>query len=567
MTRLKYSGALVLATLAFVGCNSKQEQKEQPNERPNIVLIMADDMGYSDLGCYGGEISTPNLDGLAQNGIKFTQFYNAARCCPTRASLMTGVYPSEAGIGHMTGSNQGPGYLGVLNDSVVTIPQVLSEVGYSTGMSGKWHAGTERESWPENRGFQNTYVIHNWIDSYFKVLETCEIYENGKIIIPATSNPGEYEPQPNNKEWYTTDVFTTKAIEHIDKALEEKKPFFEYVAYNAPHWPLEAHDDVIAKYKDKYSGGYEALRLEKYQKMKEMGLVSEDWDLPEQDTPEWASLPDTVQQDLKFMRAIYAAQIDIMDKNIGRIVDHLKEKGALDNTLILFLSDNGCSAEPMGEDYGWKWGTNTSRNYEDWRKNSAREGASQGRVWTVTSNTPFRKFKRFTHEGGISTPLIAHWPKGIVKSGIMDAEPGHLVDIMATCLDISGATYPETYNGKPILSKRGISLGDNFKGKDEQKHDVIFWEHEGHAAIRKGDWKLVTVDPSDETLWELYNIVNDRTETHDLATQKPEMVAELKGLWEKMAFETKAWPKPSGENSIPNRIDYEDPDNLTGRAE
>ena len=561
---------IISVSLLCSACASKNDKALRKTaaktaEKPNILLILADDMGYSDIGCYGGEIDTPNLNKLAANGIRFTQFYNTARCCPTRASLMTGVYPSEAGIGHMTGVNQGPGYLGVLNDSVVTIPQLLDEVGYSTGIVGKWHAGTEKDSWPENRGFQKSFVIHNWIDSYFKVLETCEIYEDGKIVIPATPNPSDYQPQPDGKEWYTTDVFTNKALEHIDQAAKEKKPFFEYVAFNSPHWPLEAHDSVIAKYRHKYTEGYEALRLKKYEKMKEMGLISKNWKLPEQDTPKWESLADTVKQDLDFMRAIYAAQVDIMDQNIGRIVNHLKNKGELDNTLILFLSDNGCSAEPMGEDYGWMWGTNTSRNYEEWRKNSSRQGASQGRVWTVTSNTPFRKFKRFTHEGGISTPLIAHWPNGIKKSGVMDTEPGHLVDIMATCIDVAGASYPKMHNGIPVKPLRGISLTDNLMGTPKKIHDMIFWEHEGHGAIRKGDWKLVSVDPSDKSKWELYNMVDDRTETNDLSSQKPKMVNELRKEWEDMAYKTKAWPKPDGSISIPNRVDYNDPNNLTHR--
>ena len=541
---------LMVAFTAFTQMESKDE-----NKKPNILLILADDMGYSDIGSYGGEISTPNIDDLAKNGIRFTQFYNAARCCPTRASLMTGIYPHEAGIGHMTGRNQGPGYLGILNDVCVTIPEVLSEAGYSTSITGKWHAGTVKKSWPENRGFQKSYVIHNWIDSYFKVLNKCEVYENGKLIIPATENPGDYEPQPGGKEWYTTDVFTSKAIEHMGQAIEEGKPFFQYVAYNAPHWPLEAHDNVIEKYKGKYGKGYEVLRQEKYKRMKEMGLISKDWELPEQDTPDWQSLPDTVKQDLEFMRAIYSAQIDIMDQNIGRMVDYLKEKGTLDNTLILFLSDNGCSAEPMGEDFGWQWGLNTSRNYSKWRKYSAREGTSQGRVWTMTSNTPFRKFKRFTYEGGISTPLIAHWPKGISNPGRMDAEPGHLVDIMATCLDLSGAEYPESRNGKAVPAKRGISLMDNFRGNQEEEHDFIFWEHEGHGAIRKGDWKLVSDNPEDQSLWELYDMVKDRTETNDLAQEKPELADELKALWEKIAYETNVLPKPKGIGDV-NPVDY-----------
>ncbi len=548
---------IVLLILSlFIGCASKKNQDNLNSLKPNILLILADDMGYSDIACYGGEISTPNLDVLAENGIRFTQFYNCARCCPTRASLMTGLYPHECGIGHMTHIANGPGYLGILNDSCITIPEVLADAGYSTGISGKWHAGTVKSSWPENRGFQKSYCIHNWVDSYFKVLKTCEVYENGEVLISATANPGEVEPLPNGKEWYTTDVFTSKAIEHIDQAIQEGKPFFEYLAYNAPHWPLEAHDEVIEKYLGKYSAGYEELRKTKFKKMIEMGLVSPDWLLPEQDTPEWASLPDTVKTDLQFLRAIYAAQIDIMDENIGRIVDHLKEKGELDNTLIFFLSDNGCSAEPMGKDHGWQWGQNTSQNYEDWRKSSGRAGTSQGRIWTVSSNTPFRKFKRYTYEGGISTPLIIHWPSGVMNPGSIDDKPGHLIDIMATCLEVAGAKYPETRNEIPILPKRGISLVKNIEGGKGVEHEFIFWEHEGHGAIRKGDWKLVSDNPEDETMWELYNLKTDRTETNNLFSSYPDMFGELKALWEKTAYETKVWPKPAKESAKSNPIEY-----------
>ncbi|MFO7756671.1 MAG: arylsulfatase [Bacteroidales bacterium] len=536
----------VLLVILFLG--SCTGNKLEP--RPHILLIMADDMGYSDLGCYGGEINTPVLDGLAENGIRFTQFYNTARCCPTRASLMTGLYPHESGIGHMTHQNFGPGYIGYLNDTSLTIAEILSDAGYFTAMTGKWHAGAVRKSWPENRGFQRFFGIHHWVDSYFKVLQDCEVFEDGEIVIPATDNPRLYSE--NGKEWYTTDVFTTKAIEYIDEALETDKPFFQYVAYNAPHWPLEAHDDVVAKYLDSYNTGYEELRKEKFTRMKEMGIISEDWSLPRQNTPSWDSHSDSAKVDLEFRRAVYAAQVDIMDKNIGRLINHLKDKGVLDNTVIFFLSDNGCSAEPMGEDYGWQWETNTRWNYNDWRNNSGRS-ASQGRVWSVTSNTPFRKNKRFTHEGGIATPLIVHWPEGIGNPGSLDNEPGHLVDIMATCIELAGTEYPAERNGLKTKPPRGVSLTDNFNGERGREHDVIFWEHEGHGALRKGDWKIVSVDPYDESLWELYNMKEDRTETNDLSDEKPGLRAEMIELWVKMAYETKAWPK--GEKSVPNPVD------------
>ena len=325
---LNQTNQLRLLILLFISIPVLFSCEKQSENKPNILLIMADDMGYSDIGCFGGEINTPNLDKLAENGIRFTQFYNTARCCPTRASLITGLYPHEAGIGHMTHINSGPGYLGFLNDSCVTIPEVLSKAGYFTGMSGKWHSGAVRKSWPENRGFDRFFGIHHWVDSYFKVLHDCEVFENGKMVIQATENPEPYAKE--GEEWYTTDIFTTKAIEHIDEALEAGRAFFEYVAYNAPHWPLEAHDEVIEKYISKYSAGYEKLRHDKYAKMIEMGIIDPDWKLPLQTTPAWDSHSDSVKEDLDFRRAIYAAQIEIMDENIGRMVRHLEEKGILD---------------------------------------------------------------------------------------------------------------------------------------------------------------------------------------------------------------------------------------------
>lgn len=523
-------------------------------QKPNILLIMADDMGYSDIGCFGGEINTPNIDRLAGNGVRFTQFYNAARCCPTRASLMTGLYPHECGIGHMTGRNNGPGYQGYLNDACVTIPEVLNEAGYSTAMTGKWHAGTLRKSWPENRGFQHFYGIHNWVDSYFKVLEDCEIFENGSVVIPETTDPGTYDTGAG-REWYTTDVFTNKAIEQISEALDRGKPFFQYVAYNAPHWPLEAHDHIIQKYLDMYEGGYETLRQSKYRAMREMGLVSSAWKLPEPVTPGWDTLTDLEKRDTRFRRAIYAAQIEILDQNIGRIVDHLERRNVLDNTLILFLSDNGCSAEPETNWLGYRWGVNTRDNYQKWRKNSGRQGASQGMAWALTSNAPYQKYKKFTHEGGISTPLVVHWPDGIRNAGSMNASPGHIVDIMATCLDVAGAVYPEERNGVQIRKLRGRSLTKSLGGERGPEQRQLFWEHEGHAAIRRGAWKLVSTDYSIEDNWELYDMDNDRTEVHDLASQHPQIRAELLELWMETASETGVLPKPDPAKGKVNPVD------------
>jgi len=283
---------------------------------------------------------------------------------------MTGLYPHEAGVRHLTGRNMGEGYQGYLNDQCVTIPQLLTQEGYFTAMAGKWHAGKLRSAWPENRGFQRFFGIHNYVDSYFKVLNNCEVFEDGEIVIPEEDYPDLYAE--DGKEWYTTDVFTSRAIGFIDEALAEGKPFFQYVAYNAPHWPLEAHDAVIEKYLDKYDEGYEDLRVEKYRKMIEMGLVLPGWQLPDQPTPDWQSLTDSAREDTRFRRAIYSAQVEIMDENIGRLLNHLKERDVFGNTLIFFLSDNGCCAEPQAQIFGYQWGNNTKWNYDEWRRNSAR---------------------------------------------------------------------------------------------------------------------------------------------------------------------------------------------------
>jgi len=544
-----------LSGIAVFSCAEKETEKN-----PNILLILVDDMGYSDLSSFGGEIPTPNIDMLSEQGVNFTQFYNTARSSPSRASLLTGLYPHEAGVGHLAHQYDGPGYLGFLNDSCVTIAEVLNERGYLTAMTGKWHLGTVRHSWPSERGFQEVWGIHNWVDSYFKVLENCDVFKNGELIIPATETPQRGARE--GEEWYTTDVFTTKALKQIDKALDEDRPFFSYLAHNVPHWPLEAHDDVIEKYLDKYSDGYEVLRVERFERMKDLGIIPEAWKLPEQITPEWDMLCDSVKEDTQFRRAIYAAQIDILDQNIGRMIRHLKERDAFDNTIIFFMSDNGCSAEPEEDwgnkdwgHFGYQWGVNTRWNYEEWRTNSGRS-SSVGKVWAITSNSPLRFYKKYAHEGGIATPLIVHWPDGIKNPGSIDRRPGHLIDVMATVLDLTESEYPDEVNGVPIIPLRGISFYENLRGREGKEHDFIFWEHEGQGALRMGKWKVVTENIDDLNSWELYNMEKDGTETNDIADQHPEKVEKMLAKWTTMAYETKALPKPDGSLSRPNPIDY-----------
>jgi len=528
---------------------------------PNIVLILVDDLGYSDVGCYGGEIDTPNLDRLAAGGVRFTQFYNTGRCCPSRACVLTGLYPHQAGIGMMVYRDHGEGYRGMLNERCVTFGEVLRSAGYQTMLVGKWHAGHEPRSRPEVRGFDRFTGVYPHIDSYWKVLKACDVYRDRKLLIPAAEEPvNPYQP---DQEFYTTDFFTDVALDYIDQAVNEKsKPMLLHVCYNVPHFPLEAPDDLIDKYRGKYMTGWDKLRVEKLARMKELGIVGPAQKLPRVKgfvnrkipgftgvgvetgyLPKWDSLGEDDQRELDFRRAIYAAQIDRLDQNVGRIVGHLEKHGILDNTLILFFSDNGCSGEL--EHFGMNWGKHTSANYRQWRK-SGGWSISQGQCWASYSNTPLRKYKKFVHEGGIASPLIAHWPAGTAKPGrICREQMFHLVDVMPTLCEVAGAKYPLTYEGRTITPAQGISMVPFIAGTDVKiEPRTHYWQHENHAAVRHGDWKLVTVDDRSEEPWELYNLADDRSESEDLRRRQPEIAQRLKKQWQCWAERSNVVPYP-----------------------
>jgi len=487
-------------------------------KKPNIILIMADDMGFSDLGCYGSEIQTPNIDGLAYGGMRFSQFYNAARCCPTRASLLTGLYPHQAGMGGMVKSPKkvkpGP-YQGYLNDQCVTIAEVLKQAGYSTYMSGKWHVGEEKPHWPTDRGFDKYFGLISGAANYFDISKGKREGIKRQLVLN-----GEPYTQPK-EAFYMTDFFTDYAVKHLEYHNQQHrgKPFFQYVAYTAPHWPLHALPEDIKKYKGKYLKGWDKLRKERYQRLVNMGIIKSDWSnsaLDEEVTP-WEKIENKEEMELKM--AVYAAQIDRMDQGIGRILKKLKQIGEKENTLILFLADNGGCHE------GGPWGF-------DKRNNGLPPGGvdsymSYGQSWANTSNTPFRMFKHWVHEGGIATPLIANW-QGVIKQNQISHQVGHIIDIMATCCDVAGAKYPETFKGKKITPLEGKSLLPVFKSKKRKGHDALYWEHNKNKAIRQGKWKLVT--KSDEN-WELYDLEADRTELNNLAEKMPEKVGELKDLY------------------------------------
>ena len=533
-----------LLAVLFGACLAWGSAVSAATARPNIVLILADDMGYSDLGCYGGEIETPNLDRLAGDGLRFMDFHNAARCCPTRASLLTGLYPHEAGVGHMVYRNQGEGYLGHLNDRCTTLAQVLGKAGYHTMMAGKWHVGHQDKSvQPEQRGFRRFYGTYLHVDSYFKVLPGCDIWLNGEKQIPGDWKTIPKNPTDSDKEFYTTDVYTDFALRFLDESYAQEKPFFLYLAYNAPHWPLEAPERIIAKYRERYDGGWDQLRKEKFARMKTTGIVSANAALPPSGNTPWVEVSEADRRELAFRRAIYAAQIDSMDENIGRVVASLRRAGRLGNTLLLFLSDNGCSAE-QGM-FGYNFEKNRIATYDQWRTASGRS-ASQGQAWANVSNVPYRKYKKYTHEGGCRTPLIAHWPAGIKDGGTLRRDAGHIIDVMATVCELAGAERPS--------GTRGCSLVPTFEGKPVSGRDAIYWEHEGHRAIRVGDWKLVSTRvEGGPGPWELYNLAGDATETRDLVSQFPDRVEDLEERWTAWAREANVLPDQFERRTAPKK--------------
>jgi arylsulfatase len=490
--------------------------------RPNIVVVLVDDMGFSDLGCYGSEIPTPSLDALAKNGLKFTQFYNTGRCCPTRASLLTGLYPHQAGVGHMTGNGGQPGYQGRLNDQCVTLAEVLKPAGYFTAMSGKWHVGQEHGATPWGRGFDRSLNAASG-GFYFPDAPKAKLFLNGEEL----ANDDPRLP----KGWYTTDLWATFGLKFVDEALAEKKPFYLHLCFNAPHFPLQAPAEEIATFRGTYKAGWGAIRDARYARQLALGLIDKAWaksPRPE-DVQVWKNVPAEEQDRFDHLMATYAAVVHHMDKAVGDLVGGLRQRGVLDNTLILFMSDNGGNAEagPKGRTVG-----DPSKGGSDW---------FCGMSWAFVENTPFRLFKHFSHEGGIATPLIAHWPAGIAAKGEWRTQPAHLIDIMATCVDVGGATYPSEFKGKAITPMEGRSLVGAFANTPIER-DALFWEHEGNAAVRAGDLKLVRRGRSGA--WELYDMKADRTELHDLAAARPDKAKELAAKWDAWALRAHVKPYP-----------------------
>ncbi len=471
--------------------------------RPNIVIVMADDMGFSDIGCYGGEIHTPNIDRLATNGLRFTQFYNAARCCPTRASLLTGLYAHQTGIGHMTSEDERqrfdlgyPAYRGFLNRSCVTLAEALKPVGYRTLMAGKWHVGTFKGMWPVDRGFDEYYGIIRGASNFFRPAPRKLLVRNRERVVPGA-------------DYYTTDAFTEHAVEFIQAAeRNDDQPFLLYLAYTAPHWPLHAWPEDVQKYRGKYMIGWDGVREARLRRLQSMGIVDDSWKLTVRDAVAWETLSRTKQDEMDLRMAIYAAQVDRMDQNVGKVVKALEDLGELDDTLVFFLSDNGGCAEGGMLGRGPLAILTTKDGYSQ----------SYGQAWANASNTPFRTYKHWVHEGGIASPLVIHWPAGIAAKGELRSQPTHLIDLMATALDVGEASYPTEFGGNRIAPLEGVSLVPAFAGRSLER-EALYWEHEGNRAVRLGKWKLVAEYRGP---WELYDMEADRTETEDILSRYPE---------------------------------------------
>ncbi len=540
---MKITSVTLFFLIVFaIGCDQERE-----SERPHIILIMADDMGFSDIGCYGSEIHTPNIDALADGGVRFSQFYNGARCCPTRASLLTGLYAHQTGMGEMEPDRGLPGYRGNINQQCVTMGEALGVNGYRTYMSGKWHLtrnvdppdSAGKFNWPNQRGF----------DHFFGTIAGAGNFWNPRTL---TEDNRSLDPKDFD-DFYYTDAITDKAVEYINSHNAEE-PMFMYVAYTAPHWPLMAKEDDIARYRDVYSQGWDKIREQRYQKMLTLGIIDSTVGLSPRDerVMAWDSievnqLPREIKEnvtDADHFRnlmtekmATYAAMVDCMDQGVGKIIASLKAKGIRDNTLIVFLSDNGGCDEWGTYGFGWN-------NYAETGEiaGTATSNTSYGPAWAHVSNTPFRYYKLYTYEGGIATPFIMNWPATIQPQQEVIREVSHIIDVMPTFMDASRSTYPETFQDHAIQPMQGASLMPLVMDGQSIQERPIYWEHITGKGIRLGKWKLMTQRRT--TDWQLYDMENDRAELHNLADQYPEKVKELASMWDKWAKEHNVYPYP-----------------------
>jgi arylsulfatase A-like enzyme len=517
---------------AAVGPSAWAHAQGAASSKPNILLILVDDMGWSDIGCYGGEVATPNIDALAGGGIRFTQFHNTAKCFPSRACLLTGLYAQQCGMGEKPGK--------ITN--ATTLGEVMRSAGYRTLMTGKHH-GTDN---PFDRGFDRYYGLRDGACNHFNPGDQREgegaparkeaSAEMRKQIESTGGRAPGYprtwciddqviSPFTPEKGFYSTDNFTDYALNYLDDYESEDKPFFMYLSYTAPHDPLMAWPEDIAKYRGRYLKGYEALRKERYTRQRDMGLIDDTFPISDPTYDGWDDLTEEQRDEEDQKMAVYCAMIDRVDQNIGKIVEQLRAQGELDNTLILFASDNGCSSEVVPPAF-----LNPTSN--EGPIGSMTRWASMSTSWANVSNTPFRYYKNFSHKGGTCTPLIAHWPDGIEGKNVISHEVGHFVDFMPTFAELGGATYPSEFGGSPIPPMQGQSLLPILRGESYTRQNPIYWNWRDGKAVRQGDYRLVTDEGGP---WELYDMRVDRTETRDIARQHPQIVSELSTLYEKWA--------------------------------
>jgi arylsulfatase len=522
---------LTLSLLLVAGSMLALAQSKNSNTPPNIVVILADDLGYSDIGCYGSEIATPTLDRLAAQGTRLTRFYNAARCCPTRASLLTGLYPHQAGVGDMVDNLGTPAYQGYLNSNCVTIAEALKPAGYATLMSGKWHVGAAKGRQPLDRGFDRYFGLLDGAANYFEPTRPYRPQQQ-RSPLRVLLDSADYAI---GKDFYMTDAISAYADTFI-RQVPQAQPLFLYLAYTAPHWPLHAREADIAKYRGRYKAGWQAIRNARYAKQQRLGVIEKGTPLSPMyqsnepgRMPLWDTLSEAEKDTWDLRMATYAAMVETMDRGIERVLQSLAATGRLNNTLVLFMSDNGACHEEV-----FRWSTivhdrtgvtGTPTSFD-----------AYGYPWANVGNTPYRLFKSYTAEGGFTSPFIAWFP-GRVKAGSILHAPAHVMDIMHTCLELAGKPYPATYKGHAITPTDGLSLWPLLTGKRWSGHDMLCWEHENSKAVWQGGWKLV--QQRDEKTWQLYHLDKDRCELQPLQDKHPERVKAMQAAYA-------AWAKRLG---------------------
>ena len=535
MSRSVAWGAVLAVVVAASTTTPRHAAQVTAAPRPNVVVILADDLGYSDIGPYGAEVHTPNLDALARQGVRFRQFYNNAKCSPTRASLLTGLYPHEAGMGDLANGTPGPDgpYQGYLPARTVTLAEVLRDAGYRTYMSGKWHVGDLPAHWPHARGFDRTLALISGATSYFELLR--EPGRRREMVLEQASW------QPTRDDFYATDAYADYAVDRIreHQRTHQGAPFFLYLAYTAPHFPLQALPGDIARYADTYADGWDAIRAARDARMRALGVTGPRHALsarPES-VPAWQEA--TGRDEWARLMAVYAAMIDRMDQGIGRVLRALDETGQRDDTLVVFLSDNGGTMEAVA-----------GRGLNDPTVPIGARGSYVAYLepWAHVSNTPFRRYKNWTHEGGIISPFIASWPRGLHRPGSIVDDVGHVIDLMPTLVELAGAEYPTRTEAGQVPPMRGRSLVPVLRGQALHRTEPLYWAYGGNWAIRDGRWKLVydgrrggsarppgaSVDAR-KAAPELYDLQADPVEMRDLAARHPERVEAMRRRWQAWA--------------------------------